>query len=146
MTNIAKELIRVAHLLVSAKWSHTVWIKPSGKVVNIPTGNQTHWDWIAENFSELFPRHEFSDINVFDVPMQEGWIHIRNHGAMGITIRGKKSSIHKNRRVIIELIEDRMVEDDKFSFAIDYDSGKKDHKRGPYFDIPKELDRAKDAL
>jgi hypothetical protein len=103
---VAKRLIRLAKSLV-AKLGHTLWVTPKGKIIDLGTSS-THYDWIADNFEKLFPGEEFNDSNVFDIPLEYGWIHVRNHTlgpiSMEVAMTGSKSSIHKNRKILGDIV------------------------------------------
>lgn len=132
---------KIARSIIS-KAGHTLWINDRGKVIDIPTGSTTHYDYIAKNFSKFFPNEEYSDMNVYDMPMNYGWLHIRNHNR-SFAINGMRPTIRKRAKLLMEMIEDRYFDGDKFHVDFSYDNGKT-QSRGPYFKIPDEIEKVKD--
>lgn len=137
--------------LNESEYGHTLWIKPNGKVIDIPTGNMTHYDYIANNFKELFPNRVFSKTEVFDAPYQDGWIHIRNHSST-LDIDGKKEAIKKQKSTIMKIIEDRLISNNDEGFSVFFDwtdtsehSGQKNIRGDTVaFEVPKDFDKMRD--
>jgi len=106
---IARELVRLAKSILSGKYGHTLWINPNGKVVDLGNSDM-HYNWIANNFSTLFPEEEFCDKAVYEAPMKYGWVHVRNH-TMGpikneVYITGSKAGIRKNSKILGNIVMD----------------------------------------
>lgn len=108
--------IRLSWLITSKSWHHTMWLTPKGKFIDLNT--MTHFDWIAENFNELFPEYideaydesgEIKPEYVFETPIEEGWIHIRNHSfdrTPDISMQGTKRAFRKHGDDLYEMIMD----------------------------------------
>jgi hypothetical protein len=143
-------LLQAIRLL--AEYGHTLWIKPDGEVVDIPTGGPTHYSWIAQNFAELFPGHEYSDNAVFDVPLDEGWMHVRNHSFM-IYVDAKPKAYRNpaQRRTLIDIFEDRMMnltpgEDVAVMMSLLGEGGRQDRTTAPFMKIPRDYEELRDYL
>jgi hypothetical protein len=136
---IARELVRVARLLV-ARYGHTLWVDPHGKVVDLGTTSM-HYNWIAKNLSKLFPDRTFSDSEVFDAPLEEGWIHVRSHG-LGVSMTGNREAIERNRGVLGDIIAERWVEAEKGKGKLFVDVSHSDTHRDTYM-LPDDYDTVK---
>jgi hypothetical protein len=123
------------------RYGHTLWIDPKGKVIDLPTGAENHFTWIATNFKKLFGRDPINDSEIFDVPMIQGWVRIRNHTS-DIDIYGEKKALKKQGKMIWKVIDNRVLSGDDVNVGITWEVPQKDGttetKRGPYVDLPEE--------
>lgn len=139
-------------ILIEGYYGHTLWVKPNGFVIDIPSGGITHYTYIARNFNKLFPNRKFTDDQVFNAPYEENWIHIRNHWSM-VDIGGKKEAIKKQAKLIQRILEDRMMSKDEnteFEVMVDWTDYTGDKNLGrrdaEYFTMPEHFDRLKKFL
>jgi hypothetical protein len=142
-------MIRLANLILEGrKYGHTIWITPKGKMIDIPTGSTTHYDYIAKNFKKLFGRDFKDKSEIFDKPLFDGWIHIRNHMSE-IAVEGRKESIKKHGKLIWKIIDDRLMNSDfnRLHIALDWmypeSNGRMRVKRGPFLELPEEESKLK---
>jgi len=76
--------------IIEAKFGHTLWIDPKGKVYDMnsrkeithPKGHPyTHYDWVAANFTKYFGKTAPDNMGnvVYDAPHEKGWARVRNN-------------------------------------------------------------------
>lgn len=138
---VIKESTREARERIAKKWGHTLWISGDGKVIDMK-GDSMHYNWIAKNFSKLFPDEEFSDEAVFEVPHRHGWIHVRNRagwtsGKMPlISITGSKRAVKRRGGILQDIIIDGMDLADSGKLMVDISYN--DRHRDSY-DLPEDM-------
>jgi len=76
-------------------------------VVDLGTAS-THHNWIAKNWSKLFPDVEMTDKAVFEVPEERGWVQVRNHtkgfGVPSFAITGKKRFVKRRGSMLMDMV------------------------------------------
>jgi hypothetical protein len=97
----------------------TIWIVPTGQVINVPPNG--HYQYISENFQNIFGRQPLNESEVHDAPYSAGWVHIQSHHG-AFNVRGDQNAISRNRGRIRDMIFNRLMEDRSFSVNIEYNN------------------------
>ncbi len=95
-------------------YKHTLWITDKGKVLDISSTRLTHHTW-ADSHRNKF-KYNDNNLSPFEMTARSGWIKVRNH--VNLDIEGSNESIHKNRKTIMEIIDDRIFTAGKGSFSM----------------------------
>lgn len=140
--NLTVCIERVAEDFTAKSYGHTLWIDDKGKIIDLGNSNM-HYGWIAENWDSLFPDVSFSESDVYDVPHERGWIHVRNHTRAGgttssnISITGQRSAIKKKGKLLRDIVFDAMEQADDHRVLVDISFN--DRHRDGYV-LPKDMD------
>lgn len=130
----------------SGSYHHTIWISPKGRIHELD--KLTHGDWIAENWNELFDE-PFDKSRVFDKPLEEGWISVRNHtgsfGTFEIVITGNRRSVKRNSRLLRDIIYEGFEKAQKNSKDLIVDISYTLDDRKTYV-LPEDMDELEKAL
>ena len=137
------------------EYGHTIWIRPDGSVVDIPTGGPTHYSWVAQNWNTLFPGEPFDDHVVFDLPIERGWVRVRNHyGTLDVDCT-RQAMTPAVRRRLLDIVDDRMLDErnSRFSIFLDFvpaERGSRNNRRSRDdahgYRIPEQYEDFRDAM
>mgnify|MGYP003115477525 CR=1 FL=1 len=85
---------------VATKYGHTLWIDPKGEVHDMGS-RYVHFDWISINFKRLFGREPRDRDDVFDTPMEKGWIRVKNRKRV-IDLEADSKLINRKQKKAID--------------------------------------------
>lgn len=125
--------------------NQTIWISPNGQVINCPPNG--HYEYIKQNYGQLFGGQPLNESQVHDTPYEHGWVHIQNH--MGVfNVRGSQSGIGSKKNKIRDLIFDRLLTERSFSVNIEYNNKAMINPYGSRFSfkMPDQYDELKNYL
>ena len=130
------------------KYGRTIWINPEGDVIDISLGFRKvgiNFNWIKERYESLFDQKIQDKKNDPEIkPMKEGWIKIRNHDN-NFFVEGKEEYIKKNGKVIFKILDEKIMNGEKFVTEIDLFITEEDYNYVDthWYDLPEQESKLK---
>lgn len=103
---------RIYEAYLEEAYGHTLWIDPKGKVVDISRSGKIHFEWLSDKF-KLAKNEEFSFAS------RNGWIQVRNR-ANDISFYGQKRFISKQRKLISDTIDEKLLDGKRLDMFVDF--------------------------
>jgi hypothetical protein len=125
--------------------NQTLWITPNGQMISCPPNG--HYDYIRQNFVNFFGKQPLNESEIHDEPYKMGWVHIQNHFGT-FNVRGHQCALSRNKRIIRDLIFERLLGDRNFTVNIENNNKAMINPYGSIyiFNMPDQYDELKQFL